>query len=359
MKNDVLIKILPQKLEINFKGNKMKKICTILILIGMLTIPMLNLNASTINVDKYSEGGLVSAINQAADGDIIHLSPGTYTGENFTNLQIDKKIVIEGDNVIIDGEKKNNIFSVEENGSLTLTNITIANTHSKYGAGVYNEGYDLSIISCKFVNNSVDSEGAAIYNTGSNNMKIVDSEFIDNQAKYGGGGALYNDGSNILVKNCNFTNNQASGAGAIYNYYSAGNFTILKSNFVNNRGLGSCSCGGAVANEVSKNMTIYQSFFYNNTACFDGGAIYNYYSNGFKVYNSIFMGNSAYNSGSAIYSDLSYYGELISSRFLSNYIFPFDERIDDPGVIFLRGTCQIENLTIVDNNPNDVVYDKL
>jgi hypothetical protein len=331
----------------------------VLILIGMITIPILNLNASIINVDKYREGGLASAISQSTDGDTIHLSPGIYTGENFTNLQIDKKIAIEGDNVIIDGEKKNNIFSVKENGCLTLTNITIVNANSKYGAGIYNEGYNLSIISCKFVNNSVNSEGAAIYNTGSNNMKIIDSEFIDNQAKYGGGGVLYNDGSNVLVISCNFTNNQAPGAGVIYNYYSAGNFTILKSNFVNNKGIGYCSSGGAIVNEISKNMVIYQSSFTNNCASFDGGAIYNYYGDGFKVYDSEFRNNSAYNSGSAIYSDLSYYVEIGNSIFLNNIIFPLDERIDDAGVIFLRGSCETENLTINDNNPNEVIYKEL
>ncbi|MDR3223156.1 MAG: hypothetical protein LBT66_05435 [Methanobrevibacter sp.] len=335
----------------------MKKFFATILIVCAISVLILNLNATTINIDKNSEGGLVSVINQAIDGDTIHISPGTYTGENFTNLVIDKKIAIEGDNVILDGKEKNNIFSVKENGSLTLTNITIANAHSNYGAGIHNEGYNLSIISCKFINNSVAIIGGAIYNTISDNLKVIDSKFINNKAN-GGAGAIYNDGRDVIIKNCNFTDNQGNGAGAIYNYYSR-NFTILKSNFINNKGLGSYSCGGAISNEASKDMLINQSTFINNTASFNGGAIYNYYGDRFKVFNSKFLSNSAYNSGSAIYSDLSYYGEIVNSIFSNNSIFPFSERIDNIGVIFVRGTCHIGNLTIKDNNPNDIVYEEL
>ncbi|MDR3290979.1 MAG: hypothetical protein LBT10_02420 [Methanobrevibacter sp.] len=334
----------------------MKKFFATILIVCAISVLILNLNATTINIDKNSEGGLVSAINQATDGDTIHISSGTYTGENFTNLVIDKKIAIEGDKVILDGEGKNNIFKVKENGSLTLTNITIANAHSNYGAGVYNEGYNLSIFSCKFINNSVDIIGGAIYNTQSDNLKITDSEFISNKAN--GGGAIYNDGRDVIVVNCNFTANQGNGAGAIYNYYSR-NCTILKSNFINNIGFGSYSCGGAISNEVSSDMLINQSTFINNTASFSGGAIYNYYGDRFKVFNSKFVNNSAYDSGSAIYSDLSYYGEIFNSIFSNNSILPFDERIDDIGVIFIRGSGQIGNSTIKDNNPNDIIYEEL
>jgi predicted outer membrane repeat protein len=338
----------------------MKKIFLTALLACIMCILMSNLNATTINIDKYSEGGLISAINQADDGDKIHISPGVYYGENFTNLKIDKKIAIEGNAVILDGERKNNIFKIEENGSLILINITIANAYGYSGAGIYNEGSNLNIISCKFINNTADNTGGAICNSIANNLKIIDSEFMNNQAKNSGGGAIYNDGPNVIIINCNFTNSQAFGAGAIYNYYSSGNFTILKSKFVNNKGLGINSPGGSIVNEASDDMVIDRSIFINNIANFDGGAVYNYYGDRFKVYNSEFIGNRAYNSGSAIYSDLSYYVDVINSTFSNNSILPFDERIDDVGVVFLRGGhCNIENLTIKDNNPNDVVYDEL
>lgn len=330
-----------------------------MLMVTIVCISMSNLNATTINVDKYSEGGLASAINQTVDGDTIHVLPGIYNGENFTNLRIDKKIAIEGSGAVLDGEKKNNIFHIEESGSLTLINITMVNAHGYDGAGIYNEGHNLSIISCKFVNNSANDVGGAIYNSLSDNLKIINCEFGDNQARYGAG-AIYNDGANFTVVNCNFTNNQGSGAGAIYNYYSTGSFTVLNSNFINNKGLGSCSCGGAIVNEVSKNMSIDQSTFIDNVASFNGGAIYNYYGDRFKVYNSEFINNRAYNSGSAIYSDLSYYGEIVNTRFSKNSVLPFDERIDDVGVIFLRGDFyNLENLTIKDNDPDDIIYDKL
>lgn len=47
----------------------MKKIFLTALLVFIICISMSNLNATTINLDKYSEGGLVSAINQAHDGD--------------------------------------------------------------------------------------------------------------------------------------------------------------------------------------------------------------------------------------------------------------------------------------------------
>jgi hypothetical protein len=50
---------------------------------------------------------------------------------------------------------------------------------------------------------------------------------------------------------------------------------------------------------------------------------------------------------------------IVNSIFSNNVIFPFNERIDDAGVIFLRGSCETENLTINDNNPNEVIYEEL
>lgn len=89
--------------------------------------------------------------------------------------------------------------------------------------------------------------------------------------------------------------------------------------------------------KYQNDMVIDRSTFIDNIASFDGGAIYNYYGDRFKVYNSEFMGNRAYNSGSAIYSDLSYYVDVINSILSNNFILPFSDRDDDPGLIYLSG----------------------
>jgi hypothetical protein len=97
---------------------------------------MSNLNETTIFIDN--EHGIASIINKSANEDIIHLDSGIYTNENCLNLKINKKIAIEGENIIINANKKNRVFIINTYGSLNLTNITITNVYAGYGAGINN-----------------------------------------------------------------------------------------------------------------------------------------------------------------------------------------------------------------------------
>jgi hypothetical protein len=321
---------------------------------------MPNLNGATIFINNNSEGGLASAIDKSVDGDIIHLAYGIYTNENCLNLKINKKIAIEGENSIIDANKKTNVFSIDENGGLNLSKITIANARANYGAGINNDGGILNIIFCKFINNFASSEGGAIFNSQSNSFKIISCDFINNRADIGGGGAIENEASNALIKGSNFINNSANGAGAINNYYSVENFIVTKSNFINNKAKGSCSCGGAIVNEASSNFIINKSNFTNNTAGFAGGAVYNFYGDKLNIINSRFIHNMAHDSGSAIYSDLSYHGCIINSVFLENVLLPFKDRSSEIGVIYICGNdYKFEKLTLRGNDPNNIYYNQI
>jgi parallel beta-helix repeat protein len=75
---------------------------------------------------------------------------------------------------------------------------------------------------CKFVNNSAQNRGGALYFFDSNETKIINCEFIGNHTAvtgYGYGGAIYLSRSDIEITNCIFAGNFAKG---LLSYYGAG-----------------------------------------------------------------------------------------------------------------------------------------
>ena len=210
--------------------------------------------------------------------DQILISPGYYTGDENTNLNIEYEgllIKANGGPVIIGGcdnpiftdmyvfdlmfksitfantEVERSIFEfMEEGGSCylrfegcTFENITslydspihfledtyaniftdcnFINMKGENGGALYLEGEDYQFINCKFINNTADSDGGALY-VGARNTVINGCEFINNSAS--NGGAIYNnldrDYYSIEISNNEFDSNSAVNAGgSIYNNY--------------------------------------------------------------------------------------------------------------------------------------------
>ncbi len=239
-------------------------------------------------------------------GGTVNIADGYYSGENNTNITIDKNMTITGqsrDNSIIDGTSSSQIFMIQNNtvkirnltfvnGNAT-SNMTYQNENVTYGGAIFNNG-TLTVENSTFTNNNA-IYGGAILNGGY--LTIRGSIFTNNTASGAtiltiGGGAIFNLGD-LSVSDSSFTNNSAvgtnknaTGGGAILNY---GNLAINNSIFTNNTvNYGTTNYGGAILNYG--NSIVENSAFENNTANF-GGVIYNYGS--FNATECTFTGNTA------------------------------------------------------------------
>ena len=227
----------------------------------------------------------------------IHIANGQYTGENNTNMTIDKNMKIIGETqtgTIINGTGTNWIFNITSGVNFTVQNLTLTNATAAKGGAIYNEG-NLTATNCTFTSNKATISyvygGGAIYNKGTI-TSLSGCTFTNNKAaKYGG--AVYNDGTITSLSGCNFTDNIASsygGGGAIFNY---GTLTATDSIFTGNRAYN----GGAINNQG--NLIATNCIFTGNSATI-GGAIENW-GNG-AVTGSTLTDNTAY-SGGAISND--------------------------------------------------------
>ena len=244
-----------------------------------------------------------NATGTVTAGGIINIANGRYSGENNTNIVIDKNMTIIGENrknTIINGTNSAQIFSVQKGITVTIKNLTFVN-----GTATQN---------LTFADKNITA-GGAVCNFG--NLTIADSTFTDNTATSDdvsnkhvvAGGAVYNAGD-LTINYCDFGNNIATGnlignnwtaGGSIFN---TGSLAITGSNFTGN----SATAGGAIYNLGV--LTILNSIFTGNTAAGNnvtaGGAIYNDYNstlnlNGgiLNISGSTFTGNQASGNGAS------------------------------------------------------------
>jgi predicted outer membrane repeat protein len=253
------------------------------------------------NITTNNNTGIKGAIEITDDNGEINLAHGIYSGENNTNISINKNLTFIGHgDVILDGKRNGRLFLIIENSPLNVKFINISfingNTGNRSGGAIYSTNNHLTFIDCNFVNNSARN-GGAIYNSYSDYCIIKNSKFINNTAIESG--TIYTNVNNLHIKNSIFINNCAknNSGGAIFN--NGDNFFIENSTFINNFAYGS---GGAVYN-LANNFTTKNTIFNNNSgADGSGGAIYSSFEHDFQVYNSIFMNNNAVSGGGGIYT---------------------------------------------------------
>ncbi|MDL2246175.1 hypothetical protein LJB96_01005 [Methanobrevibacter sp. OttesenSCG-928-K11] len=288
-----------------------------LIPIAIILILAMSLNVSSaenpITINNTTTEGIVGAINDGADYDTIYLNPGIYSGENNSNIEINREITIIGnsdnrDDIVIDGSYLSRLFTITNNGALTLRNLTIINGFvnqigDESGGAIYNEG-NLTVENCVLANNSATnfdwenmsfSFGGAICNIGGTTI-IKDSYFSDNIAT--GGGAIAVEGGILEIENSDFIDNSANYAGGAIANGETGTITVKNSRF---RGNNAYLQGGVIALEGGE-LIIEESRFIHNEAT-EGGAIWMGEGN-VSISDSFFHGNEAELFGGAIYHDL-------------------------------------------------------
>ncbi len=181
---------------------------------------------------------LQEALNKSPEDSTIYIAPGTYTGENNTNLTIDKNLTFinygEGE-VIFDAQFNSRIWTVNA-GRINITGLTFKNGKEEYvcGAILFNQTLNNSYINAIFIgNNVVDGLAGAIgFYTDVINTNI-NSIFINNSVSKGYGGAIFFNGNlnNVNISG-NYTSNIADDAGAIFFYGNL--FDVNISGYYNN-----------------------------------------------------------------------------------------------------------------------------
>ena len=199
-------------------------------------------------------------------------------------------------------------------GTFSLTGSKFINNTTNYqGGALYITPDSLSasstvvnISGCTFTGNYAGMNGGALYATNNDGptVHIKDSSFSDNEAGGSGGAIALGDyflgSKNWLIENSTFTNNEAAEGGAIGLVYgtnwnsrtTADVLTIVNCSFVENVATGN---GGAIGvlnlngEQREASLTLVNSTFYENSAA-AGGAIAMSSSGGAKV--ELFLVNS-------------------------------------------------------------------
>ena len=292
-------------------------------------------------------------VDNAPEGSTIYLNNDfIFTDMNKREgIIIDKDIVIDGQGHSFDAKSLSGIFQ-SKSGSITLKNIVFKNGNqqsaddggairilgdAKYtiinctfdsnhalqdGGAIYNEGKDLDIEDCTFVNNSAsganklnDCDGGAIHSKAY--LYVKNSVFKNNFAD-DNGGAIYATGGLQLsaIGPCYFEGNTANKGkgGAIYTnkFTSDVKYTV----FINNRagdGAIISDDGGAIYINNENWITFESCLFVNNHCTDEGGAIYlNSMSSHLTLKYNIFIGNVADDEGQSVFN-CGYYDSIYNN----------------------------------------------
>ena len=197
---------------------------------------------------------------------------------------IDNDITIDGKGkVIIDASHQARVFDIAKGKSVTLKGITFINGNASGNGGSISSHGVLTIIDCKFINNTAAEHGGAIYLDHSTKSTIENCEFNGNVAGLNGGAIDWHYGSTHgKVISSTFTNNTAKRSGGAI-HWSGHDGTIRDANFTDNVATGDVISdiggitgggdGGAVL-WVGSNGTVDNCRFIHNEANQRGGAIF-------------------------------------------------------------------------------------
>jgi predicted outer membrane repeat protein len=293
------------------------------------------------NGPKYSIKNATRTVNVNGT---VNIAEGKYTGDRNTKIIINKNMSIVGQSktdTIINGTDNNWIFYINNGIFVTITNLTLTKGTESYGGAIYNNGGNLNVKNCSFINNTaLTGHGGAIYNN-EGILMIKTSSFTGNAA-YSGGAIYLNDGG-LNVEECTFNNNSAHYGGSIYN---TGTLIITNCTFTDNNAV---NCGGAIYYSGGY-LTVTNCKFTNSTATKNGGAIwiFKYISAGhFEVSNCNFTDNTAFYGG-AIHN----YGEFVENLgtlTINSSTFNGNKANGGGGAICNWGTLNVINSTFTSN----------
>lgn len=248
--------------------------------------------ANGVNNDGLSKGAATNISNSKFVDNIITAKNGIVGGviHNLKNTMTISNTIFENNtNSISSGSILGGaIYQSQGAGAMSLTNIAATGSKATDGGVLYNED------TTHLLNISSSSTPVGGYAIPTNAASLTQSVFRNNSAN-SRGGVIYNSGSMKVA--ALFDTNSATAGGAIYNATNTSVLDVSNSIFSENI---ATTGGGAISNEGT--MTITDSIFNaNKSDITQGGAIYN--TGTMTITDSIFKDNTAYRAQSgAIYS---------------------------------------------------------
>jgi hypothetical protein len=263
---------------------------------------------ATISV-RSNSGTIQAAINAAANGDVIEVGPGTYSGSDiqFGGKAITLRSTDGPASTIIDvaDGRRGFYFRGGEGADSVLSGFTIRNARASgaRGGGIYCEYSSPTIVNCIIENCSADvGGGIGVWGAAPTITDCIISGC--SAAAYGGGIALLQQ-SDATITRCEITDNTASSGGGIHVSDSralVGGCRISGNSVPSNKSGGGAFCTGILTDATFKNCVIVS-----NSAGI-GGGIYTESSLGFQRGATIVNCTIAYNQvpypqpGGGIYS---------------------------------------------------------
>jgi hypothetical protein len=307
---------------------------------------------------------IYNALNDAVAGDTVQLCEGEWlhTANGYYDV-IPDNVTIQGLGAgvtVLDGDGSYYLLGLTQGSGVVIRDITFQNAfEDSYGAGLYFEYADATVIDCEFLSNTAEygaglaadtdsvihvvnsvfdgneaDYGAALVAKNDASVTVTNSRFEDNSATHGGSGyggaAVYNYGGVVSINrsvfvgndtastgagvmvydgpttitNSTFTANVASQGPAIYAYGDDSDVTIRNSRFIDNIN-DSVDDGGAVTFEHNNSDLVMEgNTFQGNTGAYYGGAVEIWDVTGsISVVRNIFRNNSAIEGG-ALWIDI-------------------------------------------------------
>ncbi|AWX32008.1 Ig-like domain repeat protein [Methanosphaera sp. BMS] len=285
---------------------------------------------------------LKEALNKAPDDSTIYIASGTYTGENNTNLTINKNLTFvnyDAGEVIFDAQGVSRIWTVNAE-RINITGLTFKNgkEESACGAIFFNQTLNNSDINAIFIDNSVvDGLAGAIGFYADVTNTNINAILINNSVNNGYGGAIFFNGelNNVNITG-NYTNNTADDYGGAILFYGDLNNVNITGNYTNN----TAKEGGGAIFFNGELTDVNISGYYNNNRANDTAGVFLFNNN---LTNVIISGD--YSNNAAEYCAVYYVSEFTSinnSLITGNY---YNNSANYCVVFLTEGTINNSNIT--------------
>ncbi|UCF44385.1 MAG: PQQ-binding-like beta-propeller repeat protein, partial [Planctomycetota bacterium] len=257
-----------------------------------------------------------AAIDDANDGDVIYLFPGTYAGDGNRDIDfLGKSIIVQSvapdfpsivAATIIDcnaseGDPHRGLyFNNNEDANAVVAGLTI----TRGGPGIWISASNPTISYCTISDCFSSRIGGGIYCSSSESV-ITNCTFTDNSAAREGGAIFCRD-SIPIIQNCTFSGNSAISGGGLHNdsdyyYRGAAHLTIANCTFTGNS---ATNGGGGISCRESRTIEIVDSVISHNSSPAGGGIMGLESRATLTITNSTISHNTSYEShGGGIWWD--------------------------------------------------------
>jgi hypothetical protein len=217
--------------------------------------------------------------------------------------------------------------------TLNINNSTIQNNTNNTngnsdgdGGGINSENGSITLTNCTVANNSAGDDGGGVNEKGAGTLTVINCTIQNNLAFSSGndsdGGGIDNEGGgNIVVMNCLVTGNRANGdGGGIDSHKHPGDVSIINSTVSFNTDFSTFGDigGGGIAQEDNGKLTITNCLVTGNTTSLSGGGIADLGTGAVTITGSQITGNVAEKDGGGLFNTAAAVLNISSSTFSSN-----------------------------------------